>query len=194
MKNMFSVTTVLPRNLLQTNPWIRHNFSTQVFTAYTSTGVRTLAGRGRFFSITEPLVSHCWKSLQSVCLQGVHLVPKFARERLWVELHSLFLHKTILHLLIYSQPPVVRHFTNWWYLSHFPWTTKFTRTFATSILWCYNFNGMIKWYDISCATLYIYTSACIVKNKHFPCLSRCTWSSSWHFKTSKYLCIYFMGP
>jgi hypothetical protein len=42
---------------------------------------------------------------------------------------------------------------NWWHLSHFPWTTAFTRTFATSILWCYNFNGMIKWYDISCATM-----------------------------------------
>ena len=31
MKNMFNVTTVLPQNLLQTNPCIRHNFSTQVF-------------------------------------------------------------------------------------------------------------------------------------------------------------------
>jgi len=30
MKNMFNVTTVLPQNLLQTNPCIRHNFSTQV--------------------------------------------------------------------------------------------------------------------------------------------------------------------
>ena len=31
MKNMFKVTTVLPHNLLQKNPSIRHNFSTQVF-------------------------------------------------------------------------------------------------------------------------------------------------------------------
>jgi len=31
MKNMFNVTTVLPHNLLQMNPCIRHNFSTQVF-------------------------------------------------------------------------------------------------------------------------------------------------------------------
>jgi len=31
MKNMFNVTTVLPHDLLQTNPCIRHNFSTQVF-------------------------------------------------------------------------------------------------------------------------------------------------------------------
>jgi hypothetical protein len=31
MKNMFNVTTVLPHNLLQTNPCIRHNFSTRVF-------------------------------------------------------------------------------------------------------------------------------------------------------------------
>jgi hypothetical protein len=28
---MFNVTTVLPHNLLQTNPCIRHNVSTQVF-------------------------------------------------------------------------------------------------------------------------------------------------------------------
>ena len=31
MKNTFNVTTVLPHNLLQTNPCIRQNFSTQVF-------------------------------------------------------------------------------------------------------------------------------------------------------------------
>ena len=31
MKNIFNVTTVLPHNLLQTNPCIHHNFSTQVF-------------------------------------------------------------------------------------------------------------------------------------------------------------------
>ena len=31
MKNMFNVTTVLPHNLLQTNPCIRQNLSTQVF-------------------------------------------------------------------------------------------------------------------------------------------------------------------
>ena len=30
MKNMFNVTTVLPHNLLQTNPCLRHSFSTQV--------------------------------------------------------------------------------------------------------------------------------------------------------------------
>ena len=67
------------------------------------------------------------------------------------------------HLLIYSQSPVVRHFTNCWYLSHFPWTTAFTRTSVTSILRCYNFNGMIKWYDISWATLYF----CCRFNKFF---------------------------
>ena len=31
MKNMFKVTPVLPHNLLQTNPYIRHNFSTICF-------------------------------------------------------------------------------------------------------------------------------------------------------------------
>ena len=82
-------------------------------------------------------------------------------------LHSLFLHETIqLSLLIYSQPPVVRHFTDWWHLLHFPWTTAFTRTFATLILWCYNFSGMIKWYDIPCATLYfiVYLTLSIAGN------------------------------
>ena len=31
MKNMLNITTVLPRNLLQTNACIRPNFSAQVF-------------------------------------------------------------------------------------------------------------------------------------------------------------------
>jgi len=43
-----------------------------------------------------------------------------------------------------------------WHLLHFPWTTVFTRTFAILILWCYNFNGIIKWYDITCVTLYFW--------------------------------------
>ena len=71
-------------------------------------------------------------------------------------LHSLFLHKTIQLSPFDLQstarcPPFYELVT----LSHFPWTTALTRTFATAILWCYNFNGMIKWYDISCATLYV---------------------------------------
>ena len=81
---MFNVTSVLPHNLLQTNPCIRHNFSTQVFTAAMFAGVLTLAGSGRFFSNTEPLVSYCWKSLQVVCLQEAHLLPKCTRKRLWL--------------------------------------------------------------------------------------------------------------
>ena len=154
MKNMFNVTTVLPHNLLQTNPCIRHNFSTHVFTASTFAGVRTLVGRGRFFFNTEPLVSYCCKSLQIVCLQGVHLVPKCARKRLWVAT-TLFVSATA------RCPPFYKLVTS----INFPWTTAFTRTFETSILWCYNFNGMIKWYDISCAILcvciYIYIYICV---------------------------------
>ena len=74
-------------------------------------------------------------------------------------LHAFFLHKTIqLPPFDLQSTARFRHFTNWWHLSHFPWTTAFTCRFATSILWCYNFNGMIKWYDILCATLYIFTS------------------------------------
>ena len=72
-------------------------------------------------------------------------------------LHSLFLHKTIQlsPFDLQSTRPLSANFTNLWHLSHFPWNTAFTRTFATSTLWCYNVNGMIKWYDISCATLYV---------------------------------------
>jgi hypothetical protein len=71
------------------------------------------------------------------------------------------------HLLTYSQLPVVRHFTNWcvgfqlWSILTvydiyciFHELQHSLARFATSILRCYNFNGIIKWYDISCATLY----------------------------------------
>ena len=94
------------------------------------------------------------------CLQGAHFVPNCARKRLWVvnTPRCFCIKQYNFHLLIYSQPPVVRHFTNWWHLSHFLWTTAFTRTFATSILWS---NGMIKWYDISCVTLYVCVCLCV---------------------------------
>ena len=90
------------------------------------------------------------ESLQIVCLQGAHLVPKVCTKTTPSRYYTLCfcIKQYNFHLLIYSQPPVVRHFTNWWHLSHFSWTTAFTRTFATSILWWYNFNGMIKRYDI----------------------------------------------
>ena len=65
-------------------------------------------------------------------------------------LHSLFLHKTIQLSSFDLQstarcPPFYQLVTS----------IAFTRRFATSVLLCYNFNGMIKWYDISCATLYM---------------------------------------
>jgi hypothetical protein len=82
-------------------------------------------------------------------------------------LHSLFLRKTIqlspFDLHSTARCPPFYKLVCWllamvnsdclWHLSHFPLNTAFIRTFATSILWCYNFNGIIKWYDISCATL-----------------------------------------
>ena len=79
------------------------------------------------------------------------------------------------HLLIYSQPPAICHFTNWEHVSHFPWTTAPTRTFATSMLCCYNFSGVIEWYDISCATLYL----------SYPLLLNTSpLSSTWRTRTS----------
>jgi hypothetical protein len=49
------------------------------------------------------------------CLQGAHLVPKCARKRLLSLYYTLCLcvKQYNFQLLIYSQPPVVRHFTNW---------------------------------------------------------------------------------
>ena len=42
MKNMSNVTAVLPHNLLQSNPCIRHNFSTQVLRKYAAGNVAQL--------------------------------------------------------------------------------------------------------------------------------------------------------
>ena len=54
----------------------------------------------------------------SVCKEPALYVHENVSESL---LHPLFLHKQYnFHLLIYSQQPVVRHFTNWCHLSHFP--------------------------------------------------------------------------
>ena len=159
MKNMFNVTTVLPHNLLQKEP----SHSSQLCRCTDTGGTRPLLLQHRtisfkllaksvncLFARSPPCSKVCTKTSLSLYYILCFCVKRYN-----------------FHLLIYSQPPVVRHFTNWlrwlsamvnsdclWHLSHFPWTTEFTCTFATSILWCYNFNGIIKWYDISCATLY----------------------------------------
>jgi len=50
------------------------------------------------------------------CLQGAHLVPKCARKRLLSLYYTLCfcLKQYNFNLLIYSQPPVICHFTNWY--------------------------------------------------------------------------------
>ena len=54
------------------------------------------------------------ESLYIVFLQGAHLVPKCTKTSL-SRYHTLCfcIKQYNFHLLIYSQPPVVRHFTNW---------------------------------------------------------------------------------
>jgi hypothetical protein len=105
----------------------------------------------RVNAVVHGKCNRCHKFVKS--LKMADLVPKCARKRLLSPYYTICfcIKQNNFHFLIYSQTPVVRHFTNWWHLSRFPWTTAFTRTFAVSILWCYNFNGMIKWYDILCA-------------------------------------------
>ena len=76
-------------------------------------------------------------------------------------LHSLFLHKTILVSPFDLQS--TGRFQPFYKLVKsiaFSWTAAFTRTLVTSILWCYNFNGKVKWYGNSCATLYSLQKVC----------------------------------
>ena len=92
MKNMCNLTTVLPHNLLQTNPCIRHiRHSFHVCRCTDTGGTRPLLLQHRTISFI------LLENLQIVCLQGVHLVPYQSVHENVSEslLHSLFLYKTI---------------------------------------------------------------------------------------------------
>ena len=119
----------------------RHNFTMWALSCATFSGLlwNTFPFKNPHKKKSHGLISGLWG--------GQNLPPSWrSSEPTW--------HHTKIKRLI--QEIKNHHFTNWWHLSNFPWTTAFICTFATSILWCYNFNGMRKWYDISCATLYIY--------------------------------------
>jgi hypothetical protein len=146
----FCLTTACKRTLVfvttfrqNSSETARHNFTIWALSCATCfvTLWNTLSLKNPHKKTTFPITHNANCSLFSLYID--------------VSLCKRYIKQYNFHLLTYSQPPVVHQFTNWWHLSHFPWTTAFTRTFVTSILWCYNFNGMIKWYDISCATLYI---------------------------------------
>ena len=104
---MFNVTNVLLHNLLQTNPRIRHNFSTQVFTASMSAGVRTLAGRDRFFSNTRTisfiLLEKSVKCLFARSPPCTKVCTKTSLSRYYTLCFCIKQHS--FHLLICSQPP-----------------------------------------------------------------------------------------
>ena len=68
MKNMFNVTTVLPNNLLQTNPCIRHNFSTQVFRKRAAQ--LHYVGHELRYTFWPPLSGLLWPPLQEVVRQN----------------------------------------------------------------------------------------------------------------------------
>ena len=91
MKNMCNLTTVLPHNLLQTNPCIRHiRHSFHVCRCTDTGGTRPLLLQHRTISFTL-LAKICKLSLckESTFYQSVH---ENISESL---LHSLFLHRTI---------------------------------------------------------------------------------------------------
>jgi len=82
MKNMFNVTTVLPYNLLQTNPCIRHNFSAQVFRKraaqlhYVGRELRCIVKLCRALSedLCRKVVTNAWVCLQEVVREnGGHI-------------------------------------------------------------------------------------------------------------------------
>ena len=136
MKNMFNVTTVLPHNLLQTNPCIRHKFSTQVFSKraaqlhllWRPENVAQLRAhivklcRALSEDLFRKVVTNARVRLQEVVRQnGGHIEPR-----------SLL--GTLSQPMRINSVPDVKYFV--------------------IIKICYVHN---QWYDISCATLYLET-------------------------------------
>ena len=144
---MFNVTTVLPHNLLQTNPCIRHNFSTQVFRKRADVG--------------PELRYIFWPPLYQSVHQNVSVSL----------LHSLFLHKAIqlssFHLQSTARcPPFYKLVTSIAFSMNYNIHSHVCN--ISRLLWRYNFNGMIKWYDISWATLCIEKLIILRAKQHWP--------------------------
>ena len=139
MKNMFNVTTVFPHNLLQTNPCIRHNFSTQVF--------RKRAAQLHYVGPELPenvaqLRAHMVKLYRALSEDLCRKVLTNARVRLQEVVRQNGDH--IEHVLHQEQ------FSSLWGLILYQMSNVFV-----IIKMCYVHN---QWYDIPCATLYIYTT------------------------------------
>ena len=64
MKNMFNVTTVLPHNLLQTNPCLRHNFLTQVFLWRPENARKCSAAQGPHSEVVQRAL---WRLVSKSC-------------------------------------------------------------------------------------------------------------------------------
>jgi len=140
MKNMFNVTTVLPHNLLQTNPCIRHNFLIQVFRKRAAQ-LHNMGPELRYILWPPKEARKCSAA------QGPHcevvprafwrLVSKSCDEckRLWskmvVTLNMFFIRN---NFPAFNSVPDVKC--------------------LVIIKMCYVHN---QWYDIPCATLYIWT-------------------------------------
>jgi len=146
MKNMFNVTTVLPHNLSQTNPCIRHNLSTQIF--------RKRAAQTSLCGPWAALSSFGGQKMEARKCSAAHgphsevaprafwrLVSKFvtnARVRLQEVVRQNGGH--IEHVLHYEQ------FFSLWGLILYQMSNVFI-----IIKMCYVHN---QCYEISCATLY----------------------------------------
>jgi len=152
MKNMFNVTTVLPHNLLQTNPCIRHNFSTPVFRKraaqlhYVGPELRDIfwpflasfGGQKRPENVAQ-LRAHIVKLCRALSEDLFRKFVTNARVRLQEVVRQNGGH--IEHVLHYEQ------FSSRWGLILYQMSNAFV-----IIKMCYVQN---QWYDISCATLYI---------------------------------------
>jgi len=122
---MFNVTTVLPHNLLQTNPCIRNSFSTQVF--------RKRAAQLHYVGPELRYIVKCCALSEDLCRK----VVTNARVRLQEVVRQNGGH--IEHVLHYEQ------YSSLWELILYQMSNVFV------IKMCYVHN---QWHDISCATLY----------------------------------------
>ena len=133
MKNMFNVTTILPHSLLQTNPCIRHNFSTQVFRKRAAGGQKMEARKCSAAQgpHSEVVPRAFWRLVLKSCDECKGSFARGCEAKWWSHWTCSSL-GTIFQPMRINSVPGVKCFCN----------KKM----------CYMHN---QWYDISCATLYV---------------------------------------
>jgi len=133
MKNMFNVTTVLPHNLLQTNPCFRHNFSTQVFRKREAQ--LHYAAQGPH---SEVVPRALWRLVSKSCDECKGSFARGCEAKRWS-------HWTRSSLGIIFEPMRIN-------------SVPYVKCFCNNKM-CYLHN---QWHDISCTTLYFRQSITVI--------------------------------